>query len=143
MSAYVVKKSIRMDADPMTVWNALTDPEKTKKYFFNARVISDWRAGSPITFKGKMFYILPFEMSGNILRIEPGKYLKYTLKNGHANDDASGLSTVTDVLFYENGQTILTITDDVGDGGDAEKRYQRSEKGWDKVLAGLKKLVEA
>jgi hypothetical protein len=43
---------------------------------------------------------------------------------------------------YANGVTTLTVTDDVGQGEGAQKRYARSQKGRDRVLRGLKKLVE-
>ena len=105
-------------------------------------MLSDWKAGDTITFKGKMFFIVDIEMKGTILEIEPGRLLKYTLKNGKEDDESANYSTVTDILNYENGETVLSITDDVGDGEGAEKRLEKSEEGWDKVLAGLKELVE-
>lgn len=136
---HIVRKQITLNASAEDVWDALTNSEKTKKYFFGCRVISDWRQDSPITFEGRMFFFFKIKLEGKILQIQPGKLLQYTLKNRKT----SGHSTVTDKLDPENGKTILTITDDVGDEEDAEKRYKRSIKGWDKILNGLKKLVEA
>ncbi|MEO8172018.1 MAG: SRPBCC domain-containing protein, partial [Sediminibacterium sp.] len=87
---------------------------------------------------GKMFWVIPFEMKGKILKIIPEKLLQYTLKNGKSES----VSTVTDELVFKNGKTVLSIADNVGSGHDAEKRYKRSLKGWEKVLKGLKALVE-
>jgi len=140
MKDYTVHQTITLNAEPATVWDALTNPEKTKEYFFNCRVLSDWKAGSPITFKGRMFWIIPIEMKGKIIKAQPGKLLKYSLKNGKGADATT--STVTDELTYENGKTTLSISDNVGDGEGAEKRYHRSVKGWHKVLKGLKELVD-
>jgi len=140
MSQFIVRKSIRMKATPDKVWDALTNPKKTKKYFFNCEVHSDWKVGNPITFKGKMFLIINIEMTGHILQIIPEKLLQYNLKNRGSN--RSSISTVTEELSYANNETVLAISDDVGDGADAEKRYRKSIKGWNKVLRGLKKLVE-
>lgn len=82
-------------------------------------------------------------MNGKIVKIEPKKTLQYTLKNdGDKKSEASNFSTVTDELSYKNGKTTLSITDDVGKAEGAEKRYEKSMKGWDKVLKGLKELVE-
>ena len=142
LKEYVVHRSIVIRAKPSEVWDALTNPEKTKKYFFHSKVFSDWKPGSEIIFKGKILLVKKFEMNGMILKIEKNKLLKYTLKNGKQEDDSEGFSTVTDILSYENGETTVTILDDVGSGEGAEKRYERSEKGWDKVLKGLKKTVE-
>jgi uncharacterized protein YndB with AHSA1/START domain len=137
----VVKKSIDIVAEPAQVWDALTNPEKTKKYFFNAKVISQWKNGSKITFRGKMFLLIKFKMTGKILEIKPRKLLKYTLANNSDKKNAS-FSTITDKLTYKEGVTTLSITDDVGKGEGAEKRFKRSDKGWDKILKGLKEIVE-
>lgn len=136
---HIVKKKVVINAEPPAVWDALTNPEKTKKYFFKCKVISDWKKGSSITFKGKFFFIINIEMKGKILEIEPEKMLQYTL----ANHGSASFSTVTDTLEYKNGKTTLSITDDVGKEEGAEKRYIKSVKGWDKILKGLKELVES
>jgi uncharacterized protein YndB with AHSA1/START domain len=139
MSQYIVRKQISLKASPGEVWDALTNPEKTKKYFFHCKVYSDWQPGSPIRFKGRIFLVKKIEMKGRILKAEPGKILQYRLENG---SDGKTHSVVTDELSYADGQTTLSITDDVGSGEGAEKRQRRSEKGWDKILAGLKDLIE-
>jgi len=138
---YVVKQNIKIKAKPTQVWDALTNPEKTKEYFFNAKVFSNWKEGSKITFKGTMFLIIKFEMIGKILDIKPEKLLKYTLKNS-SDKKGKSFSTVTDTLTYAKGITTVSIIDDVGQGEGAEKRYKRSTKGWKKVLKGLKEVVE-
>jgi uncharacterized protein YndB with AHSA1/START domain len=139
MEKFVVKKEIKIKATPPAVWRALTSPERTKKYFFNCEVFSDWKLGSSITFKGKFLLLKNIEMNGEIMEIQPDHILKYTLKN---HGDSSSHSTVTDILSFKNGVTTLLITDDVGQGEGAEKRFKKSEKAWGKVLKGLKKVVE-
>ena len=141
MADYTVHQSVVLNAEPSAVWDALTNPEKTRKYFFNCKVISNWKTGSSITFKGRMFFIFPFEMHGKIIKAEPGKLLKYSLTNGKGA--SASTSTVTDELTYKNGKTTLSITDDVGDGEGAAKRYHRSVKGWNKILDGLKKFINS
>ncbi|MVM35399.1 hypothetical protein GO755_35590 [Spirosoma sp. HMF4905] len=139
MDEFVVRKTISLKAEPSEVWNALTNPEKTKQYFFNCEVYSDWEVGSTILFTGRLFLIKKIELKGQIVKFEPNKLLKYTLQN---ENDPDNFSTVTDELTYENGETILSISDDVGQGKGAEDRYKRSEKGWDSILKGLKEVVE-
>lgn len=134
---HVVKKSIAIDAVPSQVWSALTDPQQTKKYFFGCTVFSEWKRGSAITFS-RRFLFRKFELTGRIIEAVPGKLLKYTLHNRKGK----GVSTVTDELQYVDGKTLLIITDDVGKEEGADKRFRRSYKAWDKVLAGLKKVVE-
>jgi uncharacterized protein YndB with AHSA1/START domain len=140
MNDYIVHKTIAINAAPVTVWDALTNPEKTKEYFFNCNVFSAWKAGSAIKFKGKLLFIKNIEMSGKILQIVPEKLLQYTL--GNNSDEKSWISVVTDELSYGNGITTLSITDNVGSGEGAAERYKKSLKGWDKILSGLKKMIE-
>jgi uncharacterized protein YndB with AHSA1/START domain len=137
---HLVKKSIDIRAEPAKVWEALTNPELTKKYFLHSEVYSTWNVGSPIVFRGKMFLFKTFRLTGKIEAIIKNKLLKYTLRN--TSDGSRSVSTVTDSLSYNNGVTTVSVTDDVGEGEGVEKRFKRSQKGWDKVLAGLKKIVE-
>jgi uncharacterized protein YndB with AHSA1/START domain len=137
MSQHIVHKKISIAVPAIVVWEALTNPEKTKQYFFGCKVFSDWKPGSDITFKGRMFWIIPFEMHGKIVAVQPARLLQYTL----LNKDGSR-SEVTDRLEESDGITTLSITDDVGCRAGVEKRYARSQKGWDKILTGLKQFVE-
>ena len=138
MGDYIVKKTITINAPAAAVWDALTDPEKTKEYFFHCRVLSDWKQGSPIIFKGHIFWIIPIAMRGVINKVTPCKLLQYTLSNGKGGESTS---TVTDELIEVGGKTTLHITDEVGQGEGAEKRYHKSVRGWDKILKGLKELL--
>jgi uncharacterized protein YndB with AHSA1/START domain len=136
---FIVRKKIVLKAPPSAVWNALTNPKKTRKYFFNCEVFSDWEKGSTIVFRGQMFLLKQIEMSGIIIEIIPEQLLKYSLQNGK---DEDSFSTVTEVLTYENGETTLCVTDDVGQGEGADKRYRRSTKAWNSAMKGLKDLIK-
>ena len=140
MKDFVVRKSISIHAPAEVVWDALTDPEKTKKYFFNCRVFSDWKVGSPIVFEGRMLLVIPVKLEGVITEVKPNRLLRYKLFSDVG--DRGGSSTVTDELEYVDGETLLHITDDVGVGEGVEDRYERSVKGWDRILNGLKDFVE-
>lgn len=137
---HIVNKSIRIKGTPAQVWDALTNPKKTKEYFFNCEVLSDWKVGGPITFKGPAMS-KNIELHGEIVAIEPEKLLKYTLQNSE-DEHPDTHSTVTDQLESVNGETVVSITDDVGEGAGAEKRYEKSVQGWDNILSGLKAIVE-
>jgi len=139
---FIVKKTIKIHAQPAEVWDALTNPVKTRQYFFNCEVHSSWKVGSPISWKGRIFFVKKIEFHGRILQILPKRLLKYTLQNQGKKGQPPSTSTVTDELSFSKGITTLSITDDVGQTEGAEERYIRSNKGWDKVLDGLKSVVE-
>jgi uncharacterized protein YndB with AHSA1/START domain len=142
MKEFIVKRKTVLKATPAEVWDALTNPEKTKKYFFHCKVFSDWEPGSTITFVGRIFLIKKIELKGTILEIIPEKLLKYSLNNASAKESTASFSVVTDTLSFENGKTTLEITDDVGQGEGAEERYKKSQKGWTKIIKGLRALIQ-
>jgi uncharacterized protein YndB with AHSA1/START domain len=141
---YVVKKHVTIEASPEEVWQALTDPKFTKNYYFGCEVHSSWKIGSSIRFTRKIFWYT-FELKGEIRKIKPMKLLQYTLMKHKffGKSDSTNYSLVTDELsLLEDGKTILSITDDVGDAPGAEKRYRKSIQGWDNILHGLKQFLE-
>ena len=42
-----------INAPASKVWDALTKPEQIKQYMFGTEVTTDWKVGSPITYKGE------------------------------------------------------------------------------------------
>ena len=52
MKELIIKKSIKINSNSTKVWDVLTNPEHTKEYMFGCEVISDWKIGSPIIWKG-------------------------------------------------------------------------------------------
>jgi uncharacterized protein YndB with AHSA1/START domain len=138
MEEFIIRKQISVRAPMRHVWHALTDPDLTRRYFYGCKVSSNWMADGPISFKRKILGIFPMELSGKIIRISRGSLLQYSLKNTRSSSE----SIVTFELYEDNGRTIVSVTDDVGQGEGAEDRYNRSVKGWDKILIGLKHVVE-
>ena len=122
------------------VWNALTDPEMIKKYMFGATVISDWKEGSKITWKGE-WEGKPYEDKGKILRFEPKKSLQYShfspLSGLHDNPENYHIVTID--LEEKDEQTNVTLTQD---NNINKKDRDHSEKNWKMMLASLKKLLE-
>ncbi len=143
----VVRASVKIKAEAAKVWDALVNPEQTKKYMFGCEAISGWEIGAPLLWKGmadgkEMVYV-----KGNIVNIEPQKLLKYTTfdPNSGLEDVPSNYVTVTYDLTPENGHTILSVTH--GDFSTVEngaKRYEdtMSGGGWEGVLNDIKNLVE-
>jgi uncharacterized protein YndB with AHSA1/START domain len=48
----VAKSSIMIDAPAAQVWVALVNPAAIKQYMFGTNVISDWKKGSSILWRG-------------------------------------------------------------------------------------------
>ena len=74
---FIAKAEISINAPKNKVLEALVDPEIIKQYFFGSEVVSDWKVGSPIIWKG-IWKEKPYEDKGVILKVESEKFLQYT-----------------------------------------------------------------
>lgn len=143
----IVKNSIAINATPEKVWDALINPEQTKKYMFGCETVSDWKPGSALLWKGNYKGKEMVFVKGNILSIEPDRFLSYSTidPNSGIADIPENYLTVTYALTAQNGQTVLTVTQgDYATVGDGEKRYQETIDGggWNPILNEIKKIVE-
>lgn len=143
----VVKNSIIIDAPTSRVWDALTNPEQTKKYMFGCETVSDWKQGSSLEWKGTHEGKDMIFVKGNIQEIQAKKRLAYTTidPNSTIEDKPENYLVVTYELTPEDGKTILTVTQgDYSKVADGQKRYNDtvSEGGWQPILEKVKELVE-
>jgi uncharacterized protein YndB with AHSA1/START domain len=122
------------------VWDALTKPELIKQYLFGTDVTTDWKVGSPITYKGE-WKGKPYEDKGKILEVEPGKRLVSTFWSSQAGlpDTPENYNTIRYELSPAGDGTRLTITQD---NNADEEAASHSEQNWRTVLDGMKKLLE-
>jgi len=145
----IVKNEITINSTASKVWNALTNPEETKKYMFGCETVSDWKIGSPLLWKGSYEGQEMVFVKGIILDIDSEKFLAYTVidpNNKTLEDIPENYLTVTCSLSEENNQTILTVTQgDYAKVGDGENRYKHTIEGggWQPILDAIKTLVEA
>ncbi len=148
MTELLVKNVITINASAEKVWDALTNPQQTKKYMFGCETISDWEVGSSLQWRmeheGKEF----IAVKGTILKIEPQQLLAYTTIDPHSEmaDIPENYLTVTYALSPQNGHTVLTVTQgDYNTVADGERRYTEAYnggEGWNPILIEIKKLVE-
>ena len=143
-----IKNSISINAGAKKVWDALTDPEQTKKYMFGCEAISDWKIGSPLLWKGMYEGKEVVFVKGSIVELKPEKLLAYTTFDPHSaiEDIPENYLTVTYDLSFDNGMTTLTVTQgDYATVAEGERRYADSYnggEGWNPILQEIKKLVE-
>ena len=148
MSELIIKNTITINAPAAKVWDALVNPQQTKIYMFGCETISDWKVGSPLLWQmlheGKDFVAV----KGNIVAIEPNKYLAYTVidPNSSIADVPQNYLTVTYELITQNNETILNVTQgDYNIVAEGERRYTEAYnngEGWNPILILIKNLVE-
>jgi uncharacterized protein YndB with AHSA1/START domain len=107
-------------ADPADVWEAITDPERVRRWFMP--LTGDLREGGNFQLEGNA--------SGDILKCEPPRHLMVTF---------GGASSIVDVqLSGESQQTLLKLTHSVPielAGSGAGALYVGP--GWDGALMGI------
>ena len=136
----VAKASISIDAPITKVWNALIDPEMIKEYMFGAQVVSDWKEGSSIVWKG-VYEEKPYEDKGVVLKLNPPGFLQYTHFSPVAGlpETPENYHTVTCELTAEGSHTLLSLSQD---NNATEKEREHSGKMWAMMLNGIKLLLE-
>jgi uncharacterized protein YndB with AHSA1/START domain len=132
--------SVSIGASAAKVWDALVNPQMVKQYMFGTTVFSDWREGSPITWKGE-WKDKPYEDKGKIRKIEPQRLLQYSHYSPLSGlpDTPENHHTVTIELSESGGQTRVSLSQD---NNDSDEAREHSEKNWKTMLEGLKKLLE-
>ena len=126
-----------IETTPEKLWHALTDGEFTARYWFGARLKSDWKVGST------------FEMQrddgtvsdrGKVIEVDPPKRLAYTFVNisEKYKNDRPALATF---VIEPYGKLVkLTLTQQ----GFAEgsKFLDGISKGWPAIMSSLKSILE-
>lgn len=134
-------KSVAIDAPKAKVWDALTNPEKVKEYMHGTNLSTDWKVGSPITWKGE-WKGKSYEDKGKVLEVVPERLLKNTHWSpmGGSEDKPENYHTVTYELEEQDGKTILTLTQD--NNATQQEADKMADDNWGPVLKGLKETAE-
>ncbi len=143
-----VRNSITIQASASTVWDALVNPDQTKKYMFGCATESDWKVGSTLLWTGEQEGKSRVFVKGHILDIQPKKRLVYTTidPNSTIDDTSENYLTVTYELLAEKGTTVLHVSQgDYATVAEGERRYQEASnggEGWNPILVEIKRVVE-
>jgi uncharacterized protein YndB with AHSA1/START domain len=137
---HLAKAAISINASTKKVWAALVAPKAIKQYMFGTNVISDWKEGGPIVWKGE-WQGKSYEDKGKILQLKPGRALQYSHFSPLSGlpDKPENHHTVTIALTRHGNQTDVTLTQD---NNATEAESAESEKNWGMMPAGLKKFLE-
>lgn len=138
--SHIAQVTTVIQAPPARVWKALTDPAEIKQYMFGTEVTTDWKADSPIRYKGT-WQGKAYEDKGTVVKNEPERLLVTTFWSALSGqpDEPENYKTVQYELVPEDGGTRLTITQD---NNATQDEAAHSEENWTTVMDGIKKLVE-
>lgn len=142
----MIEKEEQFSTTKEKVWDLLTNPVMTKEYMFGCEIISDWKVGSPILWKGQtedgkeIIYV-----KGNIIEFKEGSKVTFTMfdPNMKLDDIPENYLNLTYELEEKNNKTILKLTQgNFASVADGKKRYEESLKGWEMVIPIMKTVIE-
>ncbi len=127
-----------IETTPEKLWDALTNPEFTRQYWFNIDVTSDWKVGSPMTYfsNGKA------KVKGKVLVADRPKVLSYTFCEAEGDASLEPPTKVTLEIEPELGTKTVRLTVTHTDFIENSKHRPSISQGWPAVLSGLKSLLE-
>jgi Uncharacterized conserved protein len=132
--------SLDIRAPLSSVWDAITEPEIVKQYFFGTNLVTDWKVGSPLYFRGE-WEGKSYEDRGTVLSFEPMKSLSYDYWSSFSGlEDQPALRQIIryDLEPTHDGVRITVRQSNV----DTQERADHSANNWRSVLEALKNLVE-
>jgi uncharacterized protein YndB with AHSA1/START domain len=140
METLTLEITTAIKASKEIVWQALTNAEQIKKYFFGTETKSDWKVGSSITFSG-LWDGKPYLDKGTILEIEHEKILKYNYWSSFAGteDVPTNYANITYSLEEKSGETMFTI---IQDSIKTEEAREHSKQNWQLIMNSMKELLE-
>lgn len=140
LESLILKKKFLFNAPVEAVWDALTNPEKIKRYLFGTKAVSDWKEGSPLRFTGE-WDGKQYTDKGTVLKFEKNKIFQYNYWSSFSPlpDKPENYSVLTFVLSSNGQQTLLTFEQK---GFFDEKSFNHSDENWESVMKTMKAIVE-
>jgi uncharacterized protein YndB with AHSA1/START domain len=134
---YVYEIYIRTTPDEL--WRAITDPERTHRYFHETRVLSSWKRDASIVYRQDDG---ANAIEGSILEADPPRRLVHTFRFPNHNEaSVDAPSRVTWEITPMGDVCRLVLTHDGFEGETATYRTV-SDVGWTPILDSLKTLIE-
>ena len=127
---------IQTDID--SLWAALTEPDKTEKYFFGTKIASGMKKGDNITFDMEDGSAA---IQGEILENTPKSKFAYTFKGNKTEDGTiEPYSRVTYELEETENAVKFTIIHDEFET--ENETFTSVGGGWPIIISGLKTYLE-
>ena len=132
--------SVFVRATPEQLWDAITKPEFTAKYFYGSVIESTWEQGAP--YNGWSSDHAQQYVDGEVIEASPPRKLVTTWRALYDPETAAEPhSRVTwEIEPAGDGVTKLTVIHDELDA--SPKTAENVAGGWSYVLSGLKTLLE-
>ena len=116
------------------MWQAITDSEFTRRYYYGNEVISDWKPGSPLVYRNPDG---TDAIRCEVIETDPPRRLVHSFHFPEADESPS---RVTWTIERRGAASLLVLTHEEFDG--ETQTYRSVAHGWVPILSGLKTLLE-
>jgi Uncharacterized conserved protein len=136
MTTQRIFEVIYIRASASAVWEALTNPDITQRYWFDTRIVSDWKVGS------KVEYLRHGERTDEhvVLEIEQPHTLTHTFQPLLGDFRSEPPSCVAFTIEESDGVVRVTVRHD--SFPPESKVFRACSEGWPMILSNLKTLLE-
>ena len=124
---------------PEKLWEALTNGESTKQYFFGRRIESDWKVGSPFKLVMEDGRI---DSQGKVLESEPPRRLAVTWHVEWMEEFHHLPGAIVTFQIESLGDVVRFTVKEFHSEGLSKKYIEGGRRGWPITLSGLKTLLE-
>lgn len=140
MTGIDARAEIEIAATPDEVWAILTDNAAFGEVMFGSQIVTDWKVGSPILFRGE-WKGQPYEDKGEILELTPPSRMRVTHFSPLTGEDdvPENYHEVRYDLTPSGGGTRVTVTQD---NNATQEAADHSTANWRMMLESLKKVAE-
>ena len=127
---------VYIQTTPERLWEAITNPAFTRRYFFHGNVQAEWRPGAPLTYThADSGHLL---VDGEVVELDPPRRLVTTWRFATNTEDRP--SRVTWEIEPVGKACRLTLLHDQLEAG--SQTFSDVGGGWPAVLSSLKTLLE-
>lgn len=134
MSEFRHVYEVYIAASPERVWQALTESEMTKQYYYGNTVESDWTPGSPMVYRNPDG---TESIQCAVVEADPPKRLVHTFFFPGTEESPS---RCTWTIEPRGAASLLTLVHDEFDG--ETSTFKSVAHGWVPILSGMKTLLE-
>jgi uncharacterized protein YndB with AHSA1/START domain len=136
---FVARAEILIHTEINKLWTAITNPYKVKLYFESDQA-AEWKAGSPLTFKGQ-FQGREYQDKGIITEIIENKAFEYSFWSQFSGkeDRPENYSLIRYELDQTEDRVKLTVTQN---NYTTQAGAEQSSQEWAGVLASVKQMME-
>jgi uncharacterized protein YndB with AHSA1/START domain len=129
---------IYIRSSPERVWQALTDPELTRHYYFDSRIESDFTPNSPYIYRKPDGAMLA---EGTIVESEPPHRLVTTFRTAWTaeRDDSPDSQVIWEIEPHEDQSKVTLIHEGVVLETDLGPNFRDA---WAKIASAMKTMLE-